>query len=187
MNNQAFINTKVVAENVEGMEKWLTKGKEYTVLNACDSLFYVLTDQHYVGGAKADRFVTSPSTTPEGKHIPTFARVHYAKKAKQVRRPKQKPPVRKKTDILITYENGAQYELTNVITVALIGLDTVFVTQPVASGEGFETVKTTKLDGVIELELLTPSDRIFIDRAASCWEIEGNKVSMSATKFIWEA
>lgn len=187
MNNQAFVNNKVIATDVKGMEKWLTEGKEYTVISASDGLFYVLTDEHYIGGAKSSRFIPSPSTSPEGKHIPTFARVHYAKKAKQVRRPKQKPPVRKKTDILITYENGAQYELTNVITVALVGLDTVFVTQPVASGEGFETVKTTKLDGVIEIELLTPTDRIFVNRAVSCWEIEGNKVSMSATKFIWEA
>jgi len=177
----------VIAVLVDGMEQWLTEGKSYTVVDQDNTLLYVMTDQGYVGGAKIARFVEDTATTPEGKHIPTFARVHYAKKAKQVRRPKQKPPVRKKTDILITYENGAQYELTNVITVALIGLDTVFVTQPVASGEGFETVKTTKLEGVIEVELLTPTDRIFIDRSASCWEIEGKKVSMSATKFIWEA
>lgn len=185
--NKDMRGKNVVAVNVYGMEQWLTEGKSYTVVNQCPSLFYVMTDEGYVGGAKIDRFKADTATTSEGKNIPTFARAHYAKKTKNVRRPKQKPPVRKKTDILITYENGAQYELTNVITLALIGLDTVLITQPVASGEGYETVKSTKLEGVIEIEMLTPNDRIFIDRSVCCWEIEGGKVSMSATKFIWEA
>lgn len=177
----------VIAVVVDTMEEWLTEGKSYTVVDQDDSLLYVMTDQGYVGGAKYGRFIPDTSTTSEGKHIPTFARAHYAKKTKNVRRPKQKPPVRKKTDILITYENGAQYELINVSTVALIGLDTVLITQPIASGEGYETVKSTKLEGVIEIEILSPTDRIFVDRGLSSWEIQGNKVSISATKFIWEA
>lgn len=177
----------VVAVNVYGMEQWLTEGKSYTVVNQCPSLFYVMTDEGYVGGAKIDRFKEDTATTSEGKNIPTFARAHYAKKTKNVRRPKQKPPVRKKTDILITYENGAQYELTNVASVAAIGMDTVFISQPVASGEGFETVKTTKLEGVIHLELVTPNDRIHIQNQEKHWEVKTNKTSVSATKYIWEA
>lgn len=180
-------NKNVVAVIVDGMEQWLTEGKSYTVVDQCDTLYYVMTDEGYVGGAKIQRFKEDTATTPEGKHIPTFARAHYAKKAKNVRRPKQKPPVREKTDIQITYENGAQYELINVSTVALIGLDTVLITQPGDSGEGYETVKNTKLEGVIGIEILSPTDRIFIDRGLSSWEIQGNKVTISATKFIWEA
>jgi len=177
----------VVAVMVSGMEQWLTEGKSYTIVEQCDSLFYVMTDEGYVGGAKRDRFIPDTATTPEGKNIPTFARAHYAKKTKNVRRPKQKPPVRKKTDILITYENGAQYELTNIASVAVIGMDTVFISQPVASGEGFETVKTTKLEGVIHLELVTPNDRIHIQNQEKHWEVKTNKTSVSATKYIWEA
>ena len=45
----------VVAVMVSGMEQWLTEGKSYTVVEQCDSLFYVMTDQGYVGGAKRDR------------------------------------------------------------------------------------------------------------------------------------
>lgn len=177
----------VIAVVVDTMEEWLTEGKSYTVVDQDDSLLYVMTDQGYVGGAKYGRFIPDTSTTSEGKNIPTFARAHYAKKTKNVRRPKQKPPVRKKTDILITYENGAQYELTNVASVAVIGMDKVFISQPVASGEGFETVKTTRLEGVIHLELVTPNDRIHIQNQEIHWEVKTNKTSVSATKYIWEA
>lgn len=121
----------------------------------------------------------SPRELAEGLVVevdaPTITEPKEEKIIKKKSKPKQKPPVRKKVDLILTYTNGKKYTLTNVFSI-LCNLGEISIKR-VSFKKGKSITKSEsiylKKKDLDRIVLKTPSGEVYVNSntGESYWDV----------------
>lgn len=162
----------MVCVSNRGMEEHLTVGEQYALIGMDGNLGVFEKGNQ---GSAIHAFVTRFADVP--KSFPRY---------KKPRKVKQKPPVRVKSDVVVTYKNGKSYTIKDIK--AIYAQAGVFKVSRIATTKpGVQVEESYNMSDVVSAYVKTPKESIQIDIINTKITVTSRHHSFFGEYYFWEA